>query len=223
METRRFVHTRDRHRHDLLSSVRRHRREAVRQCIARTKRLDRRLAVIRRVAPGPVRPKLENTVAVRASRIRLRHEHRLACVRIRHRQRPGRRQGSGRILGHSTRRGARDHRRVVHTRDRHRHDLLSSVRRHRREAVRQCIARTKRLDRRLAVIRRVAPGPVRPKLENTVAVRASRIRLRHEHRLACVRIRHRQRPGRRQGIGRIFNGAPGTITTDFRADLRVRS
>ena len=113
---RRIVGACYRHGHQLLRAIGRCHREAVRVVLPRGELVMRRHGA---VAPGPARIHREHAVAIRARHVGLHHK-RVGAVHV------GRAQATRRCqhrirLDQARRRHPRDHRRIVGTRDRHRH------------------------------------------------------------------------------------------------------
>ena len=197
-------------------AIRTHSREAIGGRDPRAKALDRGLCIIRRIRPGPVRPQRERAKAVRARRAGLCGKHRLACIRIRDGERSAHRQCGRVVFGHITCRRASDYGPVIDTGDRDHDHLGCAIRTHSREAIGGRDPRAKALDRGLCIIRRIRPGPVRPQRERAKAVRARRAGLCGKHRLACIRIRHRQRAAGRKRRRRILGHRPGGVAANNR-------
>src|SRR5690349_8061270 len=151
----------DRH-HDLLarSPVERGDRDRVAEARPRAKRLNRRVAIVERVAPAAVAVDRERAVAMVAQSPRSnRLERALPTVDVGDRQLTRGPQLA--VLADVPGAVPADLRNVVGAVDRH-HDLLarSPVERGDRDRVAEARPRAKRLNRRVAIVERVAPAAI---------------------------------------------------------------
>ncbi|SLN64041.1 hypothetical protein TRL7639_03625 [Falsiruegeria litorea R37] len=123
-----------------------------------------------------------------ARRATLRHEARLARIRVGHVQLAA--GALNLVLGHRANRGAGDRRLVIGAVDGDGDLFRRAVEAGDGQRVGQLLAGFQRLNRRLAIVERIAPGAVG--LNREAAMGARRATLRHEARLARIRVGHVQ-------------------------------